>query len=90
VASKSSTGVVTLAEAQKLEKPSKAWDAVPAWVGQARFLRTLTYESSKLTQAPCGSGRRTYRFKLWGDSLAIYIPLKDKDVVKLMKLHELY
>jgi hypothetical protein len=21
------------------------WDAVPAWVGQARFLRTLTYES---------------------------------------------
>ena len=30
VAGKSSTGVMTLAEAQKLEKPSKAWDAVPA------------------------------------------------------------
>ena len=40
------TGFATLAEeAQKLEKPGKAWDAVPAWVGQARFLRTLTYES---------------------------------------------
>ena len=40
------TGFATLAEeAQKLEKPRKAWDTVPAWVGQARFLRTLAYES---------------------------------------------
>jgi hypothetical protein len=29
----------------KSGETGKAWDTVPAWVGQTRFLRTLTYKS---------------------------------------------
>jgi hypothetical protein len=29
----------------KSGETEKAWDIVPAWIGQARFLRTLIYES---------------------------------------------
>jgi hypothetical protein len=39
------TGFAPLVEAQKSGETGKAWDTVPAWVGQARFLRTLNYES---------------------------------------------
>jgi hypothetical protein len=40
-----SAGFAPLEEVQKSGETEKAWDTVPAWVGQVRFLRTLTYES---------------------------------------------
>jgi hypothetical protein len=45
VAGKSSYRICDPGGGTKAGETEKAWDTVPAWVGQARFLRTLTYES---------------------------------------------
>jgi hypothetical protein len=45
VADKSSHRICDPGEGIKSRETEKAWDTVSAWVGQARFLQTLTYES---------------------------------------------
>ena len=59
VAGKSSRRICDPAEAQKLEGIDKAWDAVPAWVGQARFSSNsnlrITYEPHATRSRPARS-----------------------------------
>jgi hypothetical protein len=45
VAGKSFRRICVPGEGIKSGEIEKAWGTVPAWVGQARFLQTLTYES---------------------------------------------